>query len=83
MLGDFGSFVKLAALKNCLIDNTTFRLHYRVTFLFLVVASFLQTAKQYFGSPIDCDVSGVPGDLFNTFCWIHGTFTLPAQLAGR
>ena len=69
--------------KTGLIDNLTFRLHYQYTFAILLIACLLQTAQQYLGNPIDCDVDGVPGELFNTFCWIHGTFTLPSQLAGR
>ena len=70
--------------KNCFIDNTTFRLHYQITVALLVLASLLQSAKQYFGDPIICDVQGnVPQELFETYCWIHGTFTLPYQLTGR
>eukprot|EP00092_Neocalanus_flemingeri_P096400 GFUD01122713.1.p1 GENE.GFUD01122713.1~~GFUD01122713.1.p1 ORF type:complete len:450 (-),score=102.25 GFUD01122713.1:108-1271(-) len=34
------------------------------------------TAKQYFGDPIDCLVQGVPASIVNTYCWVHGTFTL-------
>ena len=70
--------------KSGLIDNVTFRLHYQYTFAVLLVACVLQTAQQYLGNPIDCDVSlGVPRDLFNTFCWIHGTFTLQPELTGK
>ena len=79
-LGGFGKYVKF---KKCLIDNATFRLHYQFTFGLLCLASLLQTAKQYFGDPIDCIVDGVPGSVFKTYCWIHGTFTLPSQLTGR
>ena len=79
-LGGFGRYVKF---KKCLIDNATFRLHYQFTFGLLCLASLLQTAKQYFGDPIDCIVDGVPGSVFKTYCWIHGTFTLPSQLTGR
>ena len=72
------------------------------TFALLCLASLLQTAKQYFGDPIDCIVDGrhqlcilpipipipipipgVPGSVFKTYCWIHGTFTLPSQLTGN
>ena len=83
MLSFFGSFKNNFKFKNCLIDNTTFRLHYQYTFAILCIASLLQTGKQYFGDPISCDVSGVPAGVFNTYCWIHGTFTLPSQLTGR
>ena len=34
------------------------------------------TAKQYFGDPIDCFVSGVPAGIVNTYCWTHGTYTV-------
>lgn len=83
MLGFLGGFKGYVQFKRCLIDNTTFRLHYQYTFALLSLASLLQTAKQYFGDPIDCIVDGVPGGVFKTFCWIHGTFTLPSQLTGR
>ena len=35
-------------------------------------------AKQYFGDPITCDNTSnkVPRDVMNTYCWIHGTFTI-------
>jgi len=83
MLGYLGGFKGFVQFKKCLIDNTTFRLHYQYTFAILCLASLLQTAKQYFGDPIDCIVDGVPGGVFKTYCWIHGTFTLPSQLTGR
>jgi len=34
------------------------------------------TAKQYFGDPIDCFVQGIPSSIVNTYCWVHGTYTL-------
>ena len=84
MLFFFGEGIKNSLKpRDGLIDNTTFRLHYQYTFAVLCIASLLQTANQYIGDPIKCDVSGVPKDVFNTFCWIHGTFTLPSQLTGR
>lgn len=72
--------------KKNIIDNTTFRLHYQYTSTFLCIASILTTSKQYFGDPIDCNVDitdGVSKSMFKTFCWIQGTFTLPAQLTGK
>jgi len=83
MLNFLGGFKGLVQFKRCLIDNTTFRLHYQYTFAILCIASLLTTAKQYFGDPIDCIVDGVPGSVFETYCWIHGTFTLPSQMTGR
>jgi len=72
--------------KRCLIDNATFRLHYQVTFVILFTCSLLTTAKQFFGDPISCindKESSIDDKIFNTYCWIHGTFTLPKQLTGR
>lgn len=79
----FGEIKSSIFFKGGLIDNTTFRLHYQATFIFLIVASILQSCKQYFGDPIKCVVDGVPEEVFETYCWIHGTFTLPSQLAGK
>ena len=83
MLSYFGGFKRLIQFKRCLIDNTTFRLHYQYTFTILCISSLLTTSKQYFGDPIDCIVNGVPLSLFKTYCWIHGTFTLPSKLTGH
>ena len=103
MLGYLGGFKGLVQFKKCLIDNTTFRLHYQYTFAILCISSLLTTAKQYFGDPIDCIVEGIPGSkkihkkkqknwslydyfflgVFKTYCWIHGTFTLPSKLTGK
>lgn len=61
------------------IDNSVFRLHYKVTAILLVVFSVLLSAKQYLGDPIDCVMHGV-GDkeakLYDTYCWIHSTFSV-------
>merc|ERR1712018_885288 len=42
----------------------------------------LATLHQYFGSAISCMQNGVPSGLMSTFCWIHGTYTIPGQLTG-
>jgi len=80
LLAGFKGYIQF---KKCLIDNTTFRLHYQYTFGLLALAAALTQAKQFFGDPIDCIVDGVPGGVFKTYCWILGTFTLPSQLTGR
>jgi len=79
-LGDFKGYFKF---KKSYIDNTTFRLHYRVTFGILLMASLLATANQFIGGNISCIVDGVSGGIMNTYCWIQGTFTIPSQLTGR
>jgi len=83
MYSEFGGFGTYFRKKRTYIDNTTFKLHYRVTFGILILCSLLVTLSQFFGSPIQCIVEGVPGGIMNTFCWIHGTFTIPSQLAGK
>ena len=48
------SFLKIDELT---IDNIVFKLHYRVTVAILVGSSLVGVAKQYFGDPINCQVS--------------------------
>ena len=83
MLSYLGGFKGLVQFKKCLIDNTTFRLHYQYTFAILCIASLLASSKQYFGESIDCIIQGIPVSVFKTYCWMHGTFTLPSKLTGR
>ena len=84
MLALLGEFTPRFKIKKCLIDNTTFRLHYHYTFVILCISSFLQTLNQFFGDNIDCDVGdGVEKSVFDVYCWIHGTFTLPSYLVGK
>ncbi len=83
MYDNFGGFAGYFKKKKSYIDNTTFQLHYRVTFGLLILASLLVTMSQFFGAPIQCIVAGIPGGIMNTYCWIHGTFTIPSQLAKR
>ena len=48
------------------------------TGLFLA-GCLLITAIQLVTDPITCDVKGVPGGIFNAYCWTHSTFSLPAR----
>ena len=41
------------------IDNWGFKLFYKCTTVCLILASVLTTAKQFFGSPIQCDAGSV------------------------
>ena len=50
----FESVKPLFKLDTICIDNNVFRLHYKATFISLLIASLLVTAKQYIGDPIDC-----------------------------
>lgn len=69
---------KLLQRTNARVDNTMFFLHYRATFIFLMVSSALITAKEYFGSPIQCYAlkSAIPGNVLNTYCFIMSTYSV-------
>ena len=54
MFAGFESVKPLFKLDTICIDNNVFRLHYKATFISLLIASILVTAKQYIGDPIDC-----------------------------
>jgi len=77
LFGDVKSLVKLD--KVC-IDNNIFRLHYKVTFIILLTSGILVTSKQYIGDPIDCIVEGIPGEVMDTYCWIHSTFSVSSKV---
>jgi len=72
----------LIKLESICIDNNVFRLHYKATFIILVVASLLVTSRQYIGDPIDCIVEEIPNNVMDTYCWIHSTFSIPSRVAG-
>ena len=63
MFDVFGSVKGLIKLDSVCIDNNVFRLHYKATFVILVVASLLVTSKQYIGDPIDCIVEEIPNNV--------------------
>ncbi|KAJ8891020.1 hypothetical protein PR048_010529 [Dryococelus australis] len=59
------------------IDNAAFKLHYRVTAIFLLSCTALVTTYQYFGGYIACvSDKGVANDVINTFCFFSSTFTV-------
>jgi len=82
MFDVFGSVKGLIKLDSVCIDNNTFRLHYKATFIILVVASLLVTSRQYIGDPIDCIVEEIPANVMDTYCWIHSTFSIPGKVMG-
>ncbi|KAG9508618.1 Innexin inx2, partial [Fragariocoptes setiger] len=74
----FGSLRSVLKIDEVCIDNNVFRLHYKVTVIFLLGCSILVTSRQYFGDPIDCiQRDDIPANIIDTYCWIHATFTLP------
>jgi len=58
-------------------DTFIFRLHYKITTGLFLAGCLLITAIQLVTDPITCDVKGVPGGIFNAYCWTHATFSLP------
>jgi len=70
--------------SGCFVDNFTFRLHYQYTCFVLCLFGILVTGYQFFGDPILCQVDSnvVRTDVFETYCWVHGTFTVPTQYSG-
>lgn len=76
------SFLELEKVQT---DNNVFKLHYKVTVALLLIFSLLLTSKQYFGDPIDCDLSSSKVDkgFLNNFCWIFGTFTIEKNINGK
>jgi len=78
MFDVFGSVKSLLKLDAVNIDNNVFRLHYKATVIILVAFSLLVTSRQYIGDPIDCIVDqSIGGDIMDTYCWIHSTYTVP------
>lgn len=60
------------------IDSPLYRLHYRATFLILLITCVLVTSQQYIGEHIHCiNDKGVPQNVMNTFCFFTTTFTVP------
>ena len=67
MFDVFGDVKSLVKLESICIDNNVFRLHYKATFVILVLASLLVTSKQYIGDPIDCVVEEIPQNVSLSF----------------
>jgi len=83
MLDIFSQFTGFLKFDSVCIDNNVFRLHYKATVMVLICASVLVTSRQYIGDPIDCMADGVPGGIMDTYCWIHGTFSIPERFVGK
>ncbi|CAB3381679.1 Hypothetical predicted protein [Cloeon dipterum] len=61
--------------------NWVFSLHCRATPAFLLAACLAVTTRQYVGNPIEClHTKDIPPDVFNTYCWIHSTYSIPSAL---
>ncbi|XP_067124884.1 innexin shaking-B-like [Centruroides vittatus] len=54
-----------------------FRLHYIYTVLLLLIFCAILSAKQYVGEPMLCmERKDIAKHVMDTYCWIHGTFTV-------
>ncbi len=50
--------------------------------MILLTFSVIITTRQYVGNPIDCiHTDDVPDDVFDLYCWIHSTYTIPRALS--
>nr|CAH7717278.1 unnamed protein product [Callosobruchus chinensis] len=77
MLDIFRGLKSLVRVSHIHIDSPIFRLHHSITVSILIAFSLIVTTRQYVGNPIDCiHTKEIPEDVFNTFCWIHSTFTV-------
>jgi len=83
MIDAFDELKNFLKFDHCKIDNSVFRLHYKGTVLIMACASLLATTGQYIGDPIDCMVTDIPGDMMDTYCWIHSTFSVPTRWVGK
>lgn len=80
MIGVFSTVVKhsrLTRIRLVSIDNSAFRVHYRLTFAMLLACTTLVCSRQYIGEHIRCIATGVPDNVVNTFCFFTTTYTLP------
>ena len=69
MDGVFGSYLGRFKKGTSVIDNVTFRLHYRISFGILLACSALVTSFQYFGDAINCMQKGVSGGKYKPKGW--------------
>ncbi|KAF7278755.1 hypothetical protein GWI33_007988 [Rhynchophorus ferrugineus] len=77
-LNSFKNLVKGDEIRT---DNNVFKLHYKFSVILLIIYSILLSSKQYFGDPIDCDVS-YQKEMVNVYCWVTGTFILNDNFKG-
>ena len=77
------SFLELHKVS---IDNWVFKLYYKFTTSLLLVSSVLTTARQLFGSPIQCDSGAaaefVEKDVLESYCWMYSSWNIPAKYKG-
>ncbi|XP_054735487.1 innexin inx5 [Anastrepha obliqua] len=67
---------KYLQFKSVRIYDVVFTLHSKCTVVILLTCSFLLSAKQYFGEPIQCMGDDKYSEFVNSFCWTMGTYVL-------
>ena len=68
-----------APKNKCVLDNTCFKLYYKVTTSFLMICVMLLTGSLWVGKPISCIVSDPANkDMFENHCLMTGTTTIYA-----
>ncbi|XP_025412914.1 innexin inx7-like [Sipha flava] len=80
MISVFSTVVKnsrLLKVRLVAIDNSAFRVHYRLTFALLLACTTLVCSRQYIGEHIRCMSTGVKENVIETFCFFTTTYTLP------
>ncbi|XP_018802283.1 PREDICTED: innexin inx5 [Bactrocera latifrons] len=65
---------KYLQLKSVRIYDVVFTLHSKCTVVILLTCTFLLSAKQYFGEPIQCLGDDKYGEFVNSYCWTLGTY---------
>ena len=82
MLEIFLRLKSLVRVNHIHTDSAVFRLHWCISSVILLTFSVIVTSKQYVGNPIDCiHTKDVPEDVFDLYCWIHSTYTIPRALS--
>uniref|UniRef100_T1ICS8 Innexin n=1 Tax=Rhodnius prolixus TaxID=13249 RepID=T1ICS8_RHOPR len=74
----FGNFKQKANIgpKNIYTDNFVFRLHYRITFWFLLACAVLVGSREFIREHINCISNGYLAHVIDTYCFFSTTFTV-------
>ncbi|XP_050436009.1 innexin inx7-like [Adelges cooleyi] len=77
VFSDVVSQARLTRVRLVTIDNSAFRLHYRLSLAILLASTTLVCSRQYIGEHIRCIATGIPTHVVNTFCFFTTTYTVP------
>ncbi|BES93291.1 Innexin [Nesidiocoris tenuis] len=75
VFSDFAKKVKLSR-TDVELDNIIFRLHYRVTFIFLMACTVLVSSRQFIKDHINCFSDKYLEHVIDTYCFFSTTFTV-------